>query len=488
MITSLLLILLSLPVLTEPLKYETLQQKANQVVEHSAMKHGRWGFYAVNSTTGEIIIDIDGEKTLAPASNQKLVTSAAALSLLGAETTVMTYLEYTGRIEEHILQGDLYIRGEGDPTLGSCYFDTTTCIDKVTAEWITAVTTLGIKEIRGNIIGDDCYFDHMPLPGAWSWTDIGNYYAPPTSGLSFHDNLYYLFFRPAGYVGGPAEVIKTEPEIPGLVFFNHMKTGAPGSGDNGFIYAAPWQHVHQLEGTIPAGLKEFSIKGSIPDPAQYTAHALKNALTQNNITVAGDALSIRNYSEKNHESRNMFHTLSSPTIGEIIHIINKKSFNLYAEQILKLIGKKIEDEGSLDKGIEAIENWLEIKNISTDGIFIHDGSGLSVLDRLSAKFLVDLLIMMQAEPEFDVFYDSLPIAGDPDDIGTMSRLCRNTKAAYNLRAKTGSHVRIRSHSGYVRSRSGDIICFAMLANDYTGSSRIINKLHEQVMIQLAELP
>jgi len=250
-------------------KYSKLENIAEKAVNHSALTHGFWSLYAVNSETGKVIIDVNSQKAMAPASNQKLLTSAAALALIGPDVVLHTYLEYTGTIQNGVLQGDLFIRGEGDPTLGSCAFDTANCMDRQTMRWVDAVKKLGITKIDGNIIGDDSYLDHMPLPGAWQWTDIGNYYAANTSGLCFNENLYYLFFKPAKYAGGDATVITTNPIVPNLEFFNHMKTGPRGSGDKGFIFAAPWQNLHQLEGTIPAGVKEFSIKGSLPDPALF---------------------------------------------------------------------------------------------------------------------------------------------------------------------------------------------------------------------------
>ena len=411
------IILLSATLLLAQSKQQKLYSTAKSVENHPSLKHGFWGFYAVNSETGEILIDINSEKCLAPASNQKLVTSAAALALIGPDEVLLTYLEYSGSIQNGVLQGDVFIRGEGDPTLGSCAFDTANCMDTQTMRWVDAIKQLGITKIEGNIIGDDSYLDHMPLPGAWQWTDIGNYYAANTSGLCFNENLYYLFFKPAKYTGGDATVITTNPIVPDLEFFNHMKTGPRGSGDKGFIYAAPWQNLHQLEGTIPAGVKEFSIKGSLPDPALFAAQYLHNNLNDNGISVSGEAYTIRTYT-MNNAHRTLIHTTGSAPLKDIIYILNKKSNNLYAEQLIKIIGKNVNDEGSLESGIEAIENWLESEHVDTEGIFIHDGSGLALIDRLSTRFLVNLLITMKNSEVFDPFYNSLPIAGDPDDIGT----------------------------------------------------------------------
>ena len=175
-----------------------------------------------------------------PASNLKLLTTAVALDMLGGDYQINTDLEYDGQINSKgELNGNLYIRGEGDPTLGSSEMEGVARYDSLFRIWVEQIKAKGIIKITGNIIGDDSYFDYMPLPGGWAWDDIGNYYAAGTSGLCINENLYYLYFKPADSVGEKAEVIRTEPQLANLSFINHMKTGKKGSGDNGYIYAAP---------------------------------------------------------------------------------------------------------------------------------------------------------------------------------------------------------------------------------------------------------
>ena len=135
--------------------YSKINNVAQKALNHPALTHGFWSLYAVNSETGKVIIDVNSQKVLAPASNQKLLTSAAALALIGPEEVLHTFLEYTGTLKNGVLNGDLFIRGEGDPTLGSCKFDTSRCMDTQIMKWITAVKQHGILKIEGNIIGDD---------------------------------------------------------------------------------------------------------------------------------------------------------------------------------------------------------------------------------------------------------------------------------------------------------------------------------------------
>jgi D-alanyl-D-alanine carboxypeptidase/D-alanyl-D-alanine-endopeptidase (penicillin-binding protein 4) len=265
-----------------------------------------------------------------------------------------------------------------------------------------------------------------------------------------------------------------------------MKIGKKGSGDNGYIYAAPWQYEHQLEGTIPAGVNEFSIKGALPDPAKFTAQYFFKMCDQNGINISGVVKTTREY-PKNSQSRKPIFTHQSPELKDIVYRLNKKSVNLYAEQLLKILGKKFKNTGSNESGLNVIENWLKENGITTNDLFLLDGSGLTRSNGVTTKFLVDLLVVMTNKSSFDDYYNSLPVAGDSTDIGGIKRLCIGTKAAMNLRAKTGGHNRVQAYSGYVHNQSGELICFSMIANDFKGTSVTIRKLHEKIMIELANL-
>ena len=469
-------------------KKPDLQLLAQSIRDHSALRHGMWSIYVKNLTKGKILVDMNSNKSMIPASNLKLLISAVAMDQLGEHFTLQTTLGHTGTISsDGTLSGHIVLKGRGDPTLGSPTLETVPSMDSLLTLFVEAIQSKGILQINGDVIADDSYLDYMPLPGAWSWSDIGNYYAAGTSALTFHENLYYLYFKPSWYVGGPAEIIRVEPAIPDLKFINHMRTGPVGSGDKGYIYGAPWQYLHQLEGTIPAGVTEFSIKGSLPDPAQFAVQCLKKALIQSGIKITGNAKTVRESTLSVFNSQIIF-TLDSPFLKEIIYHLNKTSVNLYAEQLLKITAKEISNSGDNDTGFELIDAWLEKKNIISNGLFMHDASGLSYSNRVTTCFMVDFLEKMTRENFFESLYASLPVAGDPNDSGTLSSMCRGTRAAKNLRAKTGSLPRVRAHSGYVKSISGDMIAFSMIANDYNGSSGAINRLHEKVMVKLANTP
>ena len=459
----------------------------NEISNHSNLSSGRWSIYAVNVENGKVVANYNSEKIMSPASNLKLLTSAVALDMLGSDFVINTFIEYDGEINSRgVLDGNLFIRGEGDPTLGSTEMEGVFPYDTLLQVWVEKIKEKGITKITGGIIADDSYLDYMPVPGGWTWDDMGNYYAAGTSGLCINENLYYLFFKSSQTVGGKASVLRTEPEITDLQFINHMKTGKKRSGDNGYIYGAPWQYEHQLEGTIPAGVKEFSIKGALPDPAKFAAQYFKKLCEQKGITVFGEPGTVRKYNNYSNKRKTIF-VHKSPPLRSIVYRLNKKSVNLYAEQLLKILGKHFHNTGSYDVGLKVIQNWLEDNKISTEDLFLLDGSGLSRANGVTTKFFVELLMVMKNKPTFQDFYDSLPIAGDEEDIGHLKNFCKGSLAEKNLRAKTGSHNRVRAHSGYVHNKSGELFCFSMIANDYKGSSRIIDKLHEKIMIELANL-
>jgi serine-type D-Ala-D-Ala carboxypeptidase/endopeptidase (penicillin-binding protein 4) len=469
-------------------KYANLSKAVQQAVQAPGLKYGQWSMYAQNIKSGKVLVNINSETGLAPASNLKVVTAAAALELLGEDFMFSTCLEYDGVITPGgKLQGNIYIRGEGDPTLGSAEMNGVLPLDSLLEQWVIRIRNLGIQYITGTIIADDSFLDYMPTPGSWFWTDIGNYYGAGTSGLCIHENLYFLFFKPGEKAGAPAQVLRTEPSVPGLRFINHMRTGKTGSGDNGYIYHAPWQWEQQLEGTIPAGVDEFSIKGSLPDPAKFAAQYLKEKLKTAGIPVEGEPLTLRETTNGTNQ-RTLFHITVSPPLRDIIYRLNKKSVNIYAEQLLKVMGKKIKNNASLDSSLQVVQNWLQDNGISTAGLHLHDGSGLSWLNRITTLSFVQLLTNILDKPYFEAFYNSLPIAGDSTDDGTMRNMCRGTRAAGNLRAKTGGIERVSTHTGYVRTRKGDLVCFSMMANNFDGADRTIRSLHEKIMIQLAELP
>jgi D-alanyl-D-alanine carboxypeptidase/D-alanyl-D-alanine-endopeptidase (penicillin-binding protein 4) len=465
-----------------------LNDLINEYKNSTTLQNGQWSVYAeYTDTANQSIISLNSDEALAPASCMKLVTTSAALFYLGEDFRYETKLYYHGKISESgTLNGNIYIVGSGDPTLGSSSVNSSLSLDDLMETWTDAISKTGIKTIHGSVIADNLLFEGVTVPDNWYWVDIGNYYGAGTSALSINNNLYYLYFKPAKKVGGKAEVLRTEPEIPGLHFINYMKTGNYGSGDKGDIYCAPGQFAATLRGTIPAGVKEFSIKGSIPDPPLLTAQYLTKKLEENKIHVSKPAAKIKS-SVKYEYSKKIISTFS-PVLKEIIYYINKRSDNFYAEQLLKTIACNQTGTGSFDKGYEVLKTFLLSNAIPIAGVNFFDGSGLSRSDAITTQTIAKLLTFNTKQKHFDSFYNSLGLAGDKNDEGYFTKFGTNTSIARNARLKDGYIGGVRSHSGYIKTKSGRLIAFSFIANNYNGSSKDVNNIHLRLMIELANLP
>ncbi|HDL19153.1 MAG TPA: D-alanyl-D-alanine carboxypeptidase/D-alanyl-D-alanine-endopeptidase [Bacteroidetes bacterium] len=463
--------------------HSRIEKTAREIRTDPLLQHGQWSCTVLDIAAEKPLLKINSEKSMAPASNLKLFTSAAALTYFGKDYRFSTRVGYSGEISNGVLSGNLVIVGGGDPTLGSVMVKKVAGYQQILQKFAGAVRQAGIRKINGKIIVGVSFFDPFAIPDGWLWVDIGNYYGAGPSAFCFHDNLYYLYFKPAKFVSGPAAVVGTEPKIPGLVFRNFMKTGPVGSGDHGYIYGGAGGNIRILRGTIPAGVKKFSIKGSVPNPALLFVRLLRQQILQLGIEVAGkDSIS----REAVHFDKEIFHH-QSPPLSEIIYWLNKKSINLYAEVLLKHLGAAEFKIGNFASGLKALKMFLTKQGISLDGSNLIDGSGLSPQNRITTMQMARLLKKMAQGAYFKEFYRSLPIAGSRSDDGNLAYFCRRSAAANNVRVKTGFIDRVRAHSGYVKTKSGKLLCFSMIANDFPGAMRGIDKLHEKLLIALAEM-
>lgn len=406
-----------------------------------AWDHATVSAYAVHMGTGEVLIDENSNKSLIPASCLKVVTTAAALHILGPESKFQTDLITDGVIEEGTLKGNLIILGGGDPCLGSG-----ASWEKQIETWVEAVQKKGIKKIDGKVIGDASLWEKALAAPSWEWEDLGNYYGAGACALTFHENNYAVFFKPGKKEGEETTILRTEPAVTTITLQNEVKTGPIGSGDRACIYGAEFSLVQHLRGTIPLGVNEFTIKGSIPDPAAFCAKLLEIALQKRGISVGNQLIA-------QGKKRTVLHTTFSPALKEIVHQTNQKSINLYAEHLLKKIGQQVLNEGSTNAGTKAVVDYWKKEKIDLEGFNMVDGSGLSRKNLVTAKQLVSMLLKMKKSEHFPIFLESLP------------------QKSEQVRAKSGSHSLLRGYTGY----AGDI-AFAILVNGCTDSKLMNEKI------------
>jgi D-alanyl-D-alanine carboxypeptidase/D-alanyl-D-alanine-endopeptidase (penicillin-binding protein 4) len=466
-------------------KYDEVNNLVKSYSNSKLFKNAQWALYAKYYDNDDVIISMNENMSVAPASGLKLITSSAALDLLGEHHRFETYIYYDGEITDGSLDGDIIIVGGGDPCLGSDAVEGSLNLDDLMDVWMKAIEDVGIVEVKGSILADDLKYDSKPIPDHWEWIDLGNYYAAQSSALSINDNLYYLYFKPGRGKGEDAEFLRTEPVIPGLNFTNYMKTGSSGSGDNGYVYSAPFQYEAVLRGTVPAGTNEFSIKGSIPDPALFAAQYLSKKLNDHYIRVVGEPGKVSKL--RNYDLRNLIIVSVSPAVRDIVYILNKRSNNIYAELMLKAISYKLTSKGSTEDGLKHVRKFLKDKSINTDGLMLYDGSGLSRSNAVTAKIMVDLLMENAQSRYFESFHRSLGVVGDPEDIGFFSNTGVGTAIEKKAWIKSGVIVRVRSYSGYIENKSGRAIVFSFIANNYDGSGSEVSRIHRELMTKLAEL-
>jgi D-alanyl-D-alanine carboxypeptidase/D-alanyl-D-alanine-endopeptidase (penicillin-binding protein 4) len=476
----------------EPKAAVTLKDLENAVTELSSdplIKHGQVALSIKSTSTGQPILEFNTDKSMVIASNMKVVTTATGMAILGEDFTFKTELQHDGSLETNgILRGNIYITGGGDPTLGSNRVEGSLALNELMDLWANKLWDYGIRQVSGAVIADGEIYNANAIPSGWTWADAGNYYGAPAFGLNFHDNLYYLHFKPGAKVGAATTILQTVPALKEIQFVNEVTTGPAGSGDNAYIYGAPYTSLRYVQGTIPAGVNQFIIKGALPDPAMVCAGLLQQKLLQKGIKTGSPATTVRLMriqQKKINNSRKSIYTHPSPALSAIVKETNMESVNLYAEAIIKQLGLKKYGDGTTYSGTEAVMNFWQQNGIDINGFFMRDGSGLSRNNSIRASVLTDILNQCAKAPFFPSLYASLPIAGVS---GTMKNTGRGTAAVRNIHAKTGSLERVMSFSGYFTTRSGNMLSFALIANDYAGDNTPMRKKMERLMALMADLP
>lgn len=469
-----------------------VQARLAALQNDSLVRHGLVAFSIRDTKSGRSLLELNADKSAAPASTLKLVTTATALSVLGENFRFETVLEYDGELKDGTLHGNLYIRGSGDPTLGSDRFEGYPALTDLMQLWAQQVKEAGIRRINGAVVADASLFEENALPGTWIWGDIGNYYGAAAYGLNINENLYQVLFQSAKTVGAPAPVLRTEPSVPGLELTNRVTTGAAGSGDQCYIYGAPYQSTQYLEGTIPAGTQAFPVRGSLPDPPYFGAFSLYQYLQAATISVSQAPTTDRLLRQKGLSlaaKRKAIYTHQSPPLKAIAEKTNFMSLNLYAEALLKTLARSRKPvqtgvTATTSAGTATVTAYWQKKGLATDGFWMKDGSGLSPQNTITAAQLTHLLGLAVHDPVFPAFYASIPVVGVS---GTVKGLAKGSKAVNNVRAKSGTTERVKSYAGYFTGPSGELRSFAILVNNYDSNGGRIARQMEEILAAMAEI-
>jgi serine-type D-Ala-D-Ala carboxypeptidase/endopeptidase (penicillin-binding protein 4) len=465
---------------------QVTKESLTTFVNDPVFKYASISFDMVDLQTGKSVLSHDANRVLITASTAKLFSTASAIELLGPNFQPETRLYTEGTIDENgVLHGNIWIRGAGDPSLGSKYFGSGEP-DAFLIDWVTKLQSLGIKQVAGAIIADASEFGYNGVPDGWSWNDIGNYYGAGPSGLTIYDNLLEYKFEVPVKVGATTKLLNVHPAIPGLHFKNNI-VAAESKGDNAYIYGAPYAYDRFGEGSLPAGSKSFVVKGSLPDPELLFAQELERVLNEKGIATTEEAKSTRNIEvtkgDQFYANMHLLHSHKGVKLIDVAKETNFRSVNLFAEHMITLVGRNKGRIGTTNEGIRVIEEFWKSK-IDLNGMRLADGSGLSRSNAISARHFTQLLNHMHTSTNSKAFFATLPITGVS---GTMVGVCKDERAHGKIHAKSGSINGVRSYAGYIKSESGKIYSFALIVNNADCASSILKRKMEILFNSLVTL-
>jgi D-alanyl-D-alanine carboxypeptidase/D-alanyl-D-alanine-endopeptidase (penicillin-binding protein 4) len=466
-----------------PTPLEALRGDITGATRLPGVENGVWGIAIHSLDRDERLYDLNPRTLLVPASTAKLVSAASAADAVGWDYRFQTTVSISGSIvniveggqqDLGVLTGDLLITGSGDPTIGG------RAGDDVSA-WIEALSARGIRRIRGRVIGDDDSVEEPRPALAWAWDDLGYATGVVFGALNLAENRTAVSISPGLAAGAPATVV-TDAFAERRPLSNRVLTGEPSSLQLLWPEQRPGEYALTIAGTIPAGAPPARLQVSAGNPTLWFASVLRARLIAAGIGVTGNAMDIDDLEAP--LDRGVFtvvHVHRSRPLAEIVQPLFKDSINLYGEAVMRL-NTPPNRFPTNDAALEGLRQRLTAWGIPPDGAQIVDGSGLSRRDVISAETLVTLLRRMHDPSGSSPWMTALPVAGVD---GSLQARMRGTAAEGNVRAKTGTMSNVRSLAGYVRTREGERLAFAILVNNFEGTGAQANAAVDAIAVRLA---
>lgn len=459
---------------------DNLAKAVEDLRKEEYMKHASLAVSVYNITKAQTVYESDAQRSLIPASINKIYTTAAGFEKLGTNFRFKTNIEYSGDIDaKGTLHGNLYLTGGGDPLLGSYRYKQTQP-DTLFAHWTAAITKMGIKAVDGRVYYDPGIFDNQQLHDTWQWGDIGNYYACGVSGLNFHENMYFAYFNAGKKVGYPATIDRTMPKNVNVRNQNEVTTGHENSGDGVVVYGDPSSAMRVYRGTVPLGKSGFSVRGAMPKPAETCAELFASYLRSHGINVSNSVALVVN---KPAELKSILSYYSN-TYYVIAQYTNQTSNNVYAESIFKYLGYQDYGKGTFDNGQKSVMQYLKGKGLGSGGIKIVDGSGLSRSNRTTADFMTRTLTAVNKSKYAKDFMNTLPMAGRT---GTAKNLLTNLPNNIEVHIKSGTMSGVKSYAGYVITPQNEVYSFCVISNDHECSDSVIKSKLEKLLHEIATM-
>jgi serine-type D-Ala-D-Ala carboxypeptidase/endopeptidase (penicillin-binding protein 4) len=478
--------------LTLPLLAAGLPESIQRVLDSSpAGRTAFWGIQIVDLASGKTLYEQSANHFFIPASNAKLFSTALALARLGPGHTFQTRVVASKSPDARAVAGELRLIGAGDPNLsaraipyrmGPVTGDPLIVIDDL----VSQIVAQGIREVRGDIVGDDTWYVWQPYAEGWAVEDPQSDDGAPISALCLNDNTQTLTVRPGAAVGDLA-ALSLSPAIEYYHIDNRVRTTAPGVTPHVEFERIPGSREARLWGTIPLRDRGHDLTIGIEDPALWSAEALRQSLIRHGIRVTGRAVARHQYADsipslaqgpgpQPEGGFEIARHVSAPLI-EDLRVTAKVSQNLHAELALRAVGRARRQVGSVEAGMKELADFLTEAGIDPEGIHLSDGSGLSRIDLVTPSTIVKLLRHMYTSSLREPWISILPVAARD---GTLSGRFANTPAAGRLFAKTGSLAHVSALSGYIQRPDGTWVVFSILANNYGGHSAEVRGVIDRI--------
>ena len=449
-----------------------LSARADALLDAAPASKGDWGLLIVDARTGETLYAKNPDSYFVPASNMKLFTTALALAKLGPDYKFHTTLETRGMISpEGKLSGDLILVGRGDPNLSNRKFpfDLKEEFDgppeKALAELADGLVARGVKEIAGDVIGDDSYFPRERYPNGWEIDDMVWEYGAAISAIVVDDNTVALTLKPGERMGDPVQAT-VAPLTPDFALQNDVTTSAADVKSDLALTREPGASLVVVRGTLPARSVPRKLVLAIEEPAQHAASLLAGLLAERGIKLDGKVRAVH-VPETETTPRTILAEHVSVPLGDSVKLVNKISQNLHAEMLLRTAARQNGLWSTPEEMLKTPQDFYAEAGIAPEDVIQTDGSGLSRHDLITPRAVVTLLKYAEGQTWFAPYYSSLPVAGID---GSLQDRMKGTIAAGRIHAKTGSVEHVRTLSGFAELPDGRRLIFSFLSNNQGGAN------------------